>query len=185
MRYAALLRAVNVGGRQLRMEDLRGIAAGLGYASPATLLASGNLVFGTADARIAIAPRLQAAILAKLGLATDVLIRDATELEAVMAANPFAGQAREEPSRLMAMFLDGAPQDDLDSLSESCAAGEELRLGPGCLYIWYPRGAGTSKLSNALIERRLKVRGTARNWNTVGKLAALLAQDTKATSKAT
>ena len=44
-----------------------------------------------------------------------------------------------------------------------------------CLYIYFPQGAGVSKLSNSFIERRLKVRGTARNWNTVGKLAALLA----------
>jgi uncharacterized protein (DUF1697 family) len=74
----------------------------------------------------------------------------------------------------MAMFLSGPPQGELASLSAACALGEEIRPGPGCLYIWFPQGAGVSKLSNSLIERRLKVRGTARNWNTVGKLAEML-----------
>jgi uncharacterized protein (DUF1697 family) len=74
----------------------------------------------------------------------------------------------------MAMFLSGAPQGQLSSLQPACILGEEVREGPGCLYIWFPQGAGVSKLSNVFLERRLKVRGTARNWNTVGKLAAML-----------
>ena len=174
-RYAGLLRAVNVGGRPLRMEDLRRIASGLGFGSPQTLLASGNLLFETAEPPAKAGARLEAAILAELNLAADVMVRDRAELDATLAANPFPRQAREEPNRLMAMFLNGPPQSELDALAPACVAGEEVRAGPDCLYIWYPAGAGTSKLSNGLIERRLKVRGTARNWNTVGKLAALLA----------
>ena len=60
------------------------------------------------------------------------------------------------------------------TLESACVAGESVRPGPGCLYIFFPAGAGTSKLANAVIERRLKVRGTMRNWNTVGKLLAAL-----------
>jgi uncharacterized protein (DUF1697 family) len=175
-RVAALLRAVNVGGRKLAMADLRRVAAEAGFAEPATLLASGNLLVGTALSGAAAAARLEAAIHRDLGVATDILVRDHAELAAVMAANPFPEQAREAPSRLMAMFLAGEPQAGLETLAAACAAGEEVRPGPGCLYVWYPQGAGVSKLVGALIERRLKVRGTARNWNTVSKLTALLAE---------
>jgi uncharacterized protein (DUF1697 family) len=174
-RLAALLRAVNVGGRKVVMAELKALAAGLGFTAPATLLASGNLVFKTALAPEAAAHQLEAAIARDLGVATDVMVRDVDQLRAVMAQNPFTDQARDAPSRLMAMFLTGEPDGDLESLAPACGLGEEVRLGPGCLYIWFPEGAGQSKLSNVLIERRLKVRGTARNWNTVAKLEALLA----------
>lgn len=175
-RLAGLLRAVNVGGRKLLMADLTRIAGAAGFEAPETLLASGNLLFGTTLAPEAAERVLEAAILKDLGLATDVMVRDGQDLEAVIAANPFPRQAEDEPNRLMAMFLTGGPQAELAVLDSACVAGEQVRAGPGCLYIWYPAGAGTSKLANALIERRLSVRGTARNWNTVRKLAARLAQ---------
>lgn len=174
-RVAGLLRAVNVGGRKLLMADLTRIATAAAFDAPATLLASGNLLFGTTLSGEAAGAKLEAAILADQGLATDVMVRDLAELRAVIAANPFPRQAAEEPSRLMAMFLSGEPEDDVGVLASACQFGEEIRLGPGCLYIYFPSGAGTSKLTNVLIERRLKVRGTARNWNTVTKLEALLA----------
>jgi len=174
-RVAALLRAVNVGGRKLLMADLKRIAGEAGFGAPATLLASGNVLIDTDLASDKAGARLEAAIRDDLGLVTDVMVRDLAELKAVIAANPFPRQAKDEPNRLMAMFLTGEPQAELTLLENACVAGEEIRPGPGCLYIWFPGGAGTSKLGNALIERRLKVRGTARNWNTVGKLAALLA----------
>jgi len=173
-RVAGLLRAVNVGGRKLLMADLKRIAGEAGFEAPSTLLASGNVLFGTKLSSGAAAARLEAAIQEDLGLATDVMVRDLVELKATIAANPFPRQAKEEPSRLMAVFLTGEPQGELSGLDSVCTAGEEIKAGPGCLYIWFPGGAGTSKLANGLIERRLKVRGTARNWNTVNKLAALL-----------
>ena len=176
-RVAGLLRAVNVGGRQVAMADLRRIAADAGFDAPTTLLASGNVVFGTDLGSRAAGERLEAAIEKELGIVTDVLVRDHAELAAVMAANPFRREAEAEPSRLMANFLTGEPQAGLETLESACAGGEQVRAGPGCLYIYFPNGAGTSKLSAALIERRLKVRGTARNWNTVGKLTALLADN--------
>ncbi|TAJ74766.1 MAG: DUF1697 domain-containing protein [Phenylobacterium sp.] len=173
-RVAGLLRAINVGGRKLLMADLKRIAGEAGFDAPATLLASGNLLFGTRLSSEAAGKTLEAAIQKDLGLAADVMVRDLAELKAVIAANPFPRQAKEEPNRLMAMFLSGEPQGELSLLDSACVAGEEVKSGPGCLYVWFPGGAGTSKLANGLIERRLKVRGTARNWNTVGKLAALL-----------
>lgn len=173
-RVAGLLRAINVGGRKLLMADLVRIATITGFDQPQALLASGNLVFGTERSNSESARRLEAAILNDQGLATDVILRDPVEIQAVLSANPFLRQAAEEPSRLMALFLKGEPLDELDGLIPACTLGEEVRLGPGCLYIWYPQGAGVSKLTNVVIERRLGVRGTARNWNTVGKLAEQL-----------
>lgn len=174
-RLAGLLRAVNVGGRKLLSADLKRAAETVGFARPQTLLASGNVVFETDLPAAEAAARLEARILKDLGLAADVMARDLADLDGVIAANPFERQAQEEPSRLMAMFLSGELQGGVELLEPACAFGEQVRAGPGCLYVWFPAGAGTSKLSNVLIERRLKVRGTMRNWNTVGKLRELVA----------
>lgn len=174
-RVAGLLRAVNVGGRKVLMADLRRVVSQAGFEAPQTLLASGNVLFGTTLSAAETARTLEAAILNSLGVATDVMVRDHEDLAAVIAANPFPDIARARPNWLVAMFLNGEPQGELSCLENVCVAGEELRLGPGCLYISFPNGVGTSKLSNAVIERRLKVRGTGRNWNTVGKLRELLA----------
>ena len=173
-RLAGLLRAVNVGGRKVLMADLKRVTAEAGFDAPTTLLASGNVLFGTTLPPAEAGRVLEAAILKEIGVATDVLVRDRAELEAVIAANPFPQQARTQPNALVVTFLTGAPDGDVAALAQACVAGEEVRAGPGCLYTWFPNGIGTSKLSNVLIERRLKVRGTGRNWNTVGKLRDLL-----------
>ena len=104
----------------------------------------------------------------------DVLVRDESQLRSVMAANPFPDFARERPSTFLVYFLRGEVSGDLGDLRPFCVLGEEVAAGPGCLYLCYPDGSGKSKLSGATIERKLKVRGTGRNWNTVGKLVTKL-----------
>ena len=81
-RYAALLRAVNVGGRKLVMADLRRIAAGCGFTAPSTLLASGNLLLETTVAPSAAGEALRLAILGSIDILTDVFVRDAAQLQA-------------------------------------------------------------------------------------------------------
>jgi uncharacterized protein (DUF1697 family) len=172
-RVAALLRAVNVGGGKLLMADLRRLRAGLGYEAPETLLASGNAVFGTAEPAAQVERALQAALATDLGFRTDVFVRDHAELVQVMAANPFADFAREQPSRLMAVFLAGDPPQDLSALERLATLGERIARGPRCLYIAYPEGAGRSKLAGGRTEAS---KGTARNWNTVTRLRDLTAE---------
>jgi uncharacterized protein (DUF1697 family) len=174
-RVAALMRAVNVGGKgSLPMAQVREMLAQAGFDRPQTLLASGNAVIGTQAPAAKVEAKFEAALEERFGLKTDVLVRDLGELKAVMAGNPFDDYASDQPSRLIVFFLRGEPVGDLGALAPACGFGERVAPGPGCLYIAYPQGAGTSKLSGALIERRLKVRGTGRNWNTVGKLVAAL-----------
>lgn len=169
-RLVALLRAVNVGGRKVLMADLRRAAEDAGLENPVTLLSSGNLLVDSDREPEDVARRLEAVILENLGVATDVLVRDRAALDAVIAGNPFGRAALQRPAGLAVMFLSGAPSDAVDSLASACTDGERVQPGPGCLYLDYPNGLGRSKLTNPLIERRLNVRGTARNWNTVGKL---------------
>jgi len=174
--HVALLRAVNVGGRgKVAMADLRLMLTDLGFEDPRSLLQSGNLVFRSEATGAELEAQLKQETQARLGLETYFLVRTADEWAAIVAANPFANAARDDPGHLMVMPLTSAPgAAELEGLRAWIPGREAIEAVGRELFITYPDGAGESKLTNAVIERRLGVRGTARNWNTVGKIAALL-----------
>jgi uncharacterized protein (DUF1697 family) len=162
--YVALLRAVNVGGRVLKMEELKRIASELGYGSPQTYIASGNLLFTSGKSEPAVKRELEAAITAHMGKPVAVMVRTAKELHEVAAANPFAGRPQ---NRVVAIFFDEAPPADAITTAKNIA-DERLALGGREIYVHYPSGQGRSKLRLAG-----RAPGTARNINTVAKLAEL------------
>jgi uncharacterized protein (DUF1697 family) len=101
-------------------------------------------------------------------------VRTPNEWQAIVARNPFPEEAKRDPSHLVLMCLKSAPQAaDLKALQAAIKGPESVRADGKQLYIVYPGGIGTSKLTNALVERILETRGTGRNWNTVIKLASL------------
>jgi uncharacterized protein (DUF1697 family) len=176
----ALLRAVNVGGRTLvKMDQLRGLLERLGYIEPRTLLQSGNAVFGVPSGSgvrnaAALETQIEDALQQRLSLQADVFIRSADEWDAVIARNPFAEQASSDPARLVVMTLRDAPSiSAVKALQSSIKGGETVRGRERHLYIVYPDGQGRSKFTGNVIERALGTRGTARNWNTVVKLATM------------
>jgi uncharacterized protein (DUF1697 family) len=174
--HVALLRAVNVGGRgSLAMADLRKVAEDLRYGAVKTLLQSGNLVFDAKGKTDALERALEAALKQQLGIETDFMVRGAREWDAIIAANPFPGEAKSDPGHLVVMVLkDRVTAKAVAALHDSVKGREIIRPAGRELYITYPDGIGRSKLSGSLIEKKLNTRGTARNWNTVTKLAALL-----------
>ena len=161
----ALLRAINVGGHgKLPMAELLEHFETAGFKEAKTLLQSGNVVFAGKGKSSA---QLERTLEGKVG--TDVMVRTAAEWSEIVAANPFRAEAKSDPGRLLVMFLKGEPDTDF-----AWPGPERMKRIGRQIYIVYPNGAGTSKLTGALIERKLATRGTARNWNTVMKIAALL-----------
>ena len=162
--YVALLRAVNVGGRKLIMSDLKAIAEEAGLENAKTFIASGNLLFVSKKSEAAVARLLEERLKAHMQAEVPVLVRTAAELEGVLKANPFAD---ESGSKVVAIFLKDAPAKDALETADRIA-GEELALGTREIYVHYPNGMADTKL-------RLPAAagGTARNMNTVAKLAAL------------
>lgn len=177
-RVVALLRAVNVGGRStLPMADLRRVLEALGFRRVETLLQSGNAVF-TARERSArtIEARLEQALRADLGLETDVIVRTPDQWRAMVDGNPFTGVAADDPSHMLVMALKRPAESvAIAPLQRVATAGEQMHLTHDTLYLTYPGGIHRSKLTGAFIERTLGTRGTSRNWNTVLKLQAMLA----------
>ena len=107
----ALLRGINVGGKtKVAMADLRAMLADLGFGDPRTLLQSGNLVFRSDKLTGADLERLlEVETEKRLGLKTDFFVRTPEEWEAVIANNPFPGEAESDPSHLVVLFVKSAP----------------------------------------------------------------------------
>jgi uncharacterized protein (DUF1697 family) len=159
----ALLRAINA-GITLPMSDLRRIAAELGLANPRTYIASGNLLFDGDLPDAEVKRLLQTRLTEHTGKPVTLTLRTAEELAAVAAANPFA-QAPD--NRVYATFLDAAPSSDALTNPKHRTV-EEIALGTREIYVHYPEGMGTSRLVVPAAST-----GTARNMNTVAKLAEL------------
>ncbi len=163
--YVALLRAVNVGGTgKLPMADLKEMCVSLGFDGVRTYIASGNVVFSTGLSEAEVKKALEERLRAYAGKPVGVMVRTAREMADVLSANPFP----DEPgNRTVALFLDAPPPaDTLDTVKNK--RDEKVGLGTREIYIAYGSGMGTSKLAIPA-----GAAGTARNMNTVAKLAEL------------
>jgi uncharacterized protein (DUF1697 family) len=169
--FIALLRAVNVGGTgKLPMADLEVMCEAAGFHSVRTYIASGNVVFESKLDEVTVRKSLEKRLLAYAGKPVAVLVRTAAEMADVLAKNPFP---HAPGNRTMAIFLDAAPpKDALDTLSGR--VDEEIGLGRREIYVLYGENMARSKLKIPAAKN-----GTARNMNTVAKLAAIAAADSK------
>jgi uncharacterized protein (DUF1697 family) len=166
--FVVLLRAVNVGGTgKLPMSDLRRLCEKAGFRNARTYIASGNVVAERDGSEDAAKAALEAELQSYAGKPVGVIVRTAAEMAEVVANNPFSDRSA---SRTVAIFLDHAPSPD--ALSDIVGQeGEELRLGAREIYVHYPDGIGGSALRIPAARD-----GTARNMNTVAKLASMAAK---------
>jgi uncharacterized protein (DUF1697 family) len=174
--WVVLLRGVNVGGaNRLPMSDLRDLVGSLGHSDVVTYIQSGNLLLtSTRKDRAKIAAEICAAITSSFGLAVTAILRTSTELRASIASNPFSAEAKADAARVHIMFLSDVPKPEFAAqLEPERFAPERFQLLASELFLHYPNGAGRSKMNLDYFEKRLRVRGTARNLNTVAKLIEL------------
>ena len=163
--YVALLRAVNVGGRKLVMRDLQAIAGALGLANARTYIASGNLLFTSGLAEAQVKTMLEGRLAQHMGAAVPVMVRTAGELERVVRNNPFAA---DPGNRVAVIFLDEAPPANTIEAARN-VDDERIHLGKREVYVAYgEQGMGQSRLRIPAAQA-----GTARNMNTVARLAEL------------
>ena len=169
--YAALLRGINVGGKnKIAMPELRALFEGLGFSDVVTYVQSGNVVFR--------APRVDAGAIGRrikevFGLEIAVVTRTGAQLASTASRNPFL-TSESNPKLLHVVFLDRKPvAGAVKQLDPERSPGDRFSLDGRELYLDFPNGSGRSKLTLDYLERGLGVKGTARNWNTVLKLVEL------------
>jgi len=170
--FICLIRGVNVGGNKLlKMDALRTLCEAIGVTGAKTYLQSGNVVFRSSLDRSVLAKRIEDGIRKATGFEAKVILRTASEMRAVIAANPFTTGPQPDPRAFLVAFLGGEIGKDARTLlSRLKIDSEELHFGSHELYLYLPDGIAGSKLSNALTEKKLGVNVTARNWNTVSAL---------------
>jgi uncharacterized protein (DUF1697 family) len=178
MRYAALLRGINVGGnKKIPMAALRELMQGLGYPDVVTHLQSGNAVFSSPEQPPqTLAGGIAERIASEFAMDVKVVIRTGSELADVIKRSPLPG-GPENPSRFFVAFLAAAPSPEAVAALESLSFDpDQLWISGAEAFLWCPVGAADTKLTNNFLEKRLGVTATSRNWNTVRKLAELTSE---------
>jgi uncharacterized protein (DUF1697 family) len=171
----AFIRGINVGGKNpVPMATLRTVCEQAGLRGARTYIQSGNVAFRAPPRELTrAAAAIAKGIQARAGITPEVVVRSLDDLREIIAARPFDA----DPAKLIVMFLGGVPA------ASACRAVEDLKPDPERLalrgreiFIHFPSGMGTSKLSTARIEKLAGHPGTCRNWNTVLKMAELAAE---------
>jgi uncharacterized protein (DUF1697 family) len=158
------------------MDELKRLHESLGMQDVLSFIQSGNIIFrstGPEDpARLV--TLIEDAFEKRFGFQSKVFVRTGPELTAIIAGRHFETWDSLDPRKLAVMFMSAVPGDrEQRDLLQIARGPEELKFSGTELYIYYPDGMGRSRLSNGIIEKKLKMLGTARNWNTVLQLQKL------------
>ncbi len=175
--WIALLRGINVGGKNiLPMKDLVLLLLKLGFEGVKTCIQSGNIVFRSSNKkRNEIAQRIATAIESNYGFRIPVLLLSVVEFQQAINENPFPA-ATDNPKTLHLFFLAEPPDTpNQAALNDLKLANEKFVLTQRMFYLHAPQGIGRSKLAKR-VEKLLGVAVTARNWQTVCKVAEMVRQ---------
>ena len=166
----SMLRGVNVGPHnRIKMDALRATYEALGFEDPRTYVQSGNVIFRTKEKSTKkLATKIQDAIEKSFKFRPAVIVRSINELRHAIAATPFDVRRDLHPGKILVTFLaDDPPPEAATKLATLKSYPEEIHLIGRELYIYFPDGAGKSRLPWSQVEKLLKVNGTARNWTSV------------------
>jgi len=174
--YVALLRGINVGGRnKLPMRDLAAMFVEAGCSHVTTYIQSGNVVFRAPGNLAPLIPALIAeAVAARFGFRVPVVIRSAAELDEIVSRNPFLDLESDFTKLHVAFLLDQPTAAEAGSLDPDRSPGDAFRLLGREIYLHLPNGVAKTRLSNAYFDSRLGTTSTMRNWRTVLKLNELV-----------
>jgi uncharacterized protein (DUF1697 family) len=176
VRYVALLRGINVAGKNLLlMKDLAGVFHDAGCSAVNTYIQSGNVLF-TADAAVetTLPVKISSLIEKDFGHRVPVVLRTLAELRAAVAANPFLVPGVDQRA-LHVYFLGDRPAQDLvAALDPGRSPPDRFAVLGREVYLHLPDGMARTKLTNAWLDSKLKTVSTARNWNTLLKLVELM-----------
>jgi len=176
--WIALMRGINVGStRKLPMAELRALCTEMGWARPETYIQSGNLIVDAPGDAAAVRRLLEQEIGDRFGLKPiDVIVRAASEWAGHAQANPFADDTAALPKLVhLCLSRDPLKPDAAEALRARAVAGERIETANGALWIDFAdSGVAKSKLTPAFIDKCAGSPVTARNWNSVQKIAEMI-----------
>lgn len=177
--YISILRGINVSGHNLvKMDALHKSYEGLGFQSVTTYKQSGNLIFTARGSEINELEQIISERIEKdFGIAVPVIVLTIDKLKYIIDNNPFLKDPSKDLTFLHATFLVSKPanynQKDIEDKRQN---GEEVFFTDNVVYLYCPKGYGRTKLTNNLLETKLKVSATTRNWKTTSELLTIAQQ---------
>jgi uncharacterized protein (DUF1697 family) len=175
--HLALLRGINVSGQKLiKMEDLRKLLESAGFENVKTYIQSGNVIVDSAEkSKQAVGEKIKSLIRDHYGFDVSILVLNRADLEKAIRENPFLSEKDIDIKQVYIAFLSEAPKkENIEKFETANIESDRAIIDDDVMYLKYADRAGNSKLTNALIENKLKVIATSRNWNTTLKLMAML-----------
>ncbi len=176
MKYIALLRGINVSGqKKIKMTDLKALLVKLGLKDVVTYIQSGNVVFSSDEMKLrSLEEKIKKGISDSFGFDVPVLVKTKMELEEILQKSPYTKQEDLDAKRIYYVLLKDAPeQESIANLVQDDYPNELFSIRENCVYLNCLNGAGKAKLTNNIIERKLKVSATTRNHRTMVKLLEL------------
>lgn len=168
--YVALLRGINAGAKnRIRMPDLEALLDQIGYRDVSTYVQSGNAIFTppAISEHVSLEADIERAIAIDLGLQVPVVVRSASEMRRIVAANPFAGD-EPDPTKLHIAFLKHPCPEFSFTIPESA---DRFHVTEREIHFHHPNSVSGAKITSLWFERKLKTVLTARNWRTVCTLS--------------
>ncbi|MDR2148778.1 MAG: DUF1697 domain-containing protein [Tannerella sp.] len=169
----SILRGINVSGQNIiKMDALQKMYKDLGYSHITTYIQSGNIVFNVANAQPEkLEKEISNQIKTVFGFDVPVIVLTVDSLQEIIDNNPFAKDLNKDPGFLHVTFLSSTPEQyDIEAIEAKKSDGEEIVIDGHAVYLYCPNGYGNTKLNNSLLEKKLKVGATTRNWKTANKL---------------
>lgn len=178
--FISILRGINVSGqKKILMADLKSLFESLKFSDVNTYIQSGNVSFKTNEkvSDIELAEKIEKAIYKKYSFEVPVIIRNGDELKKLTASNPFLKEKDIDIKKLHVTFLSHMPGNaEINSIAGVDYSPDRFVIAGKEIYLHTPEGYGETKLSNNFFEKKLKVKATTRNWNTVNKLLEMVLQ---------
>lgn len=171
--YIAFLRGINVGGqKKMPMIEVREMMTRTGFKNVRTYIQSGNIIFKSElNSTKELQGLIHRAIEETFGFDVPVLVKTANEIRGVLLKNPYNNENDLAHNRVYFVLLQDTPDAELVKTFKSMNfPNEKFRVSDTCVYLCCENGYGKAKLSNNMIERKLEVKATARNYRTMNKL---------------
>lgn len=175
--FVSILRGINVSGqKKILMVDLKTLFESINLKEVITYIQSGNVIFKSSESLsdLGFAIKIEKAVYKKYGFEVPVIIRTKDEIQKIISTNPFLKEKNIDPRKLHITFLSEIPSaENVESIESIKYSPDRFIISGKEIYLHIPVSYGETKLSNNFFEKKLKVRATTRNWNTVNKLLEL------------
>jgi len=176
IKYAVFLRGVNVGGyAPVNMEILKGILSSNHFTDVQSYINSGNLILSSSDNKDHVRLKITELIITHFGQSVGMVVKTRTELNSILEYDPFDPKQETENKQKVVFFLsDNIDKTDLSTITKKFNIEEKFYHKADVIWIYFHNGSRKTKFTTVLIEKKLKITATARNWNTVLKVFSMM-----------